>query len=82
MNKKRFRDVRVLTASMPASMVEAIESACNARGISRSAWIRDILTPILEGAHYDARCGVDTALWGADEAQEMLGVYDEEPENE
>ena len=48
MNKKRLGDVRLLTASMPASMVEAIESACNARGMSRSAWIRDILTPILE----------------------------------
>lgn len=84
MNKKRFGDFRVLTASMPASMVDAIEKKCEAEGMSRSAWLRSVLAPILEGVHYDARCGVDTDHWGADEAVEILGVEDEdeEPENE
>lgn len=74
MNKKRFGDVQVLTASMSASMVEAIESACTARGMSRSAWLRAVLTPILED--------VDTDHWGADEAMEILGDEDLEEDDD
>lgn len=47
MNRRRFDDISTLSASMPSAMIADIEAICTARGMGRSTWLRDVLSPII-----------------------------------
>ena len=47
MNRRRFDDLTILTASIPKALFESIENACTKQGVSRSAWLRTVLQQVL-----------------------------------